>query len=655
MVCLSEGDKTFRASDIDGVYFLRARHLFLRVVWRVLLLAIGAGVQSGCKSPTEHRQEADEVAYSIISDKQQEALGAAEPFTIVRYSDVLRYRLIVGQQLPISTDASLGVWHLPPVEHWPDPNYLVPRHSPDSLVNERNELDPLTVLPREPVRIGLIHALQIGAYNNFEYQRQKEEVFGAALDLDLQRNFFRYQYAQTIAGELTDDNRDPDNSRTQVKGTSTTSFTKRFANGVDFGANLVLNVVDLLSGGGASSLGLRADASVSVPLLQGSGRHIRTFALTNAERAVVHKIYDFERFKQNFATQVAAGYLGVLSQADQIRNAEENYRRLVVSVRRARRLADAGQLTEIQVDQAVQDELSARERWIGSLQSYQNSLDDFKQMLGLPVDALIELEPDELDRLTATAKTVLLAHEQVEAVEEPNMPMDAPIFFDEPGYRNPGRLELDSDLAVRLGLSNRLDLQKRQSEVRDKQRAVVVAADKLRGKLTIGADVDLGRSVSSALDDNSTQLRLDRAAWTFPLTLELPLERTAERNEYRKSLIALEQSVRALASTEDQVKSEIRSQLRRLLSSRESLQISAQGVEVARKRVESTDLFLQAGRAQIRDVLEAQRSLLSAQNALTSAVVNYRTAELNLQRDMGVLQVDENGLWREFDPEDMEQ
>jgi len=572
----------------------------------------------------------------------------------VRYSDLLRYRLIEGQALQVSSEASLGSSRLPAIEHWPDPNYLGPREGQRVLINEHRELDPLSVLPQEALRISFVQALQIGAYNSFAYQKAKEDVFARALELDLQRHFFRFQFAQTVRGELEHDTRGAA-SQTQARGASTTSFTKRFAEGVDFGAHLMLNVIDLLTGGGASAVGLRADASVSVPLLQGSGRHIRTHALTNAEQALIYQIYEFELFKQSFATQVAAAYLGVLSQADQITNAEENYRRLAMSVRRARRLAEAGQLTPIQVDQAVQDELSARERWIGAMESYQNRLDAFKQTLGLPVDARIDLDAGELKRLTDLARGALLKYEAAEDTEAPNVPMDAPVVFEEPGYRNPGPLEFNEETAIRLGLANRLDLRRRHGEVHDRQRAVIFEADKLRGKLTIGAETSMGRSVGGAYDNDSTQLRLDQAIWTLPLTLELPLERTAERNNYRQSLIALEQAVRSLASTEDQIKSDIRSQLRRLLSTRESLQISAQSVEVARKRVESADLYLQAGRAQIRDVLEAQRSLLSAQNALTSAVVNYRIAELNLQRDMGVLHVDENGLWREFDPEGLEQ
>ncbi|MEA3225514.1 MAG: hypothetical protein U9Q07_06150, partial [Planctomycetota bacterium] len=56
-------------------------------------------------------------------------------------------------------------------------------------------------------------------------------------------------------------------------------------------------------------------------------------------------------------------------------------------------------------------------------------------------------------------------------------------------------------------------------------------------------------------------------------------------------------------------------------------------------------------RIQILDLLDAQDDLLSAQNRFTASVISYRTAELDLQQDMGVLQVDASGLWREFSPE----
>jgi len=62
----------------------------------------------------------------------------------------------------------------------------------------------------------------------------------------------------------------------------------------------------------------------------------------------------------------------------------------------------------------------------------------------------------------------------------------------------------------------------------------------------------------------------------------------------------------------------------------------SEAVRLAERRVSSTSLFLQAGRAQIRDLLEAQEALILAQNGLTAAITDFRIADLALKRDMGV-------------------
>jgi outer membrane protein TolC len=87
-----------------------------------------------------------------------------------------------------------------------------------------------------------------------------------------------------------------------------------------------------------------------------------------------------------------------------------------------------------------------------------------------------------------------------------------------------------------------------------------------------------------------------------------------------------------------------------LFEARQTLFIQAQAVALAEKRVKSISLFMEAGRAETRDLLEAQDALLAAQNNLTAARVNYRIAELEIQRDMGVLMVTDTGLWQEYSP-----
>jgi outer membrane protein TolC len=233
-------------------------------------------------------------------------------------------------------------------------------------------------------------------------------------------------------------------------------------------------------------------------------------------------------------------------------------------------------------------------------------------------------------------------------VSETVLPADAPIELVPASFEDAGPLEMDESLGVKLALENRLDLQEAVGRVYDAQRKVVVKADALRAGLTLG-----GTALISDNDEDGS-LRFDRGQYAALLSLDLPLERTFERNEYRNSLIDLERAVRSVQILEDQIKLSIRSELRALLESRESLKIQAQSVVVAEKRVRSSTLFLEAGRIEIRDLLDAQDDLLSAQNLLTRAVVDYRIAELELQRDLGVLKVNEQGLWQEFSPEVIE-
>ena len=361
--------------------------------------------------------------------------------------------------------------------------------------------------------------------------------------------------------------------------------------------------------------------------------------------------------------QTASEYLAVLQQLDQVANTEDNYRRLIGAGRRARRLADAGRLPEIQVDQALQDELRARDRWVAAQQAYLRRLDTLKVTLGLPADAEIQLDKGELQRM-AEAKRDVLAPGPASRPAAPAAPAaasqpatapaaghDEPIHLVPPSRTGGGPLEMASSDAIRLAMANRLDLRVAHGRVRDAQRQVVVAADALKAGLTIaGAAQAGGRRGIASVGQGTAHLRPERGLYGLGLLLDLPWERTAERNAYRASFLTLEAAARDAQQTEEEAKLAVRNELRNLLQTRESLRIQARAVQLARRRVQSTELFLQAGKAQIRDVLEAQEALVSAQNALTAALVSYRVAELELQRDMGVLEVDAKGLWREHDP-----
>ena len=615
---------------------------FLSTITILLLL----GFVSGCQSPSQYRTKADDVAYKIIKDKQIEAIGKTEPFTVDRPSNMLRRRILEIQGLQVSGNAAIGADKLNLIPQWPEKEGY-PYNQPGTEPN-------IPVEPNEPVHLTLLDALQVGAANSFEYQARKETVFATALSLDLEQNEFRSIFAGS-AQSTYNENRSGDDPVRSVINSGDLSVSKQLKNGAAISAGIAADLVNLLTLGGASSMGLTTDATISIPLLRGSGEFIVTEPLVQAERDVIYSLWQFERYKRVFAVSIAQQYFEVLRQFDEVMNSRENYISAMKASRQSRRLADAGRLPEIQVDQAVQRELSAKAQWIRSMESYKRQMDSFKTTLGLPPDANVELDRSDLDRLLVYKEYFVQSYSEQTNYNNgsDSFPSaDAEIEPEPPGNKDARPLELPEKEAFELAFSHRLDLRVANGQVYDAERDVAVRADALRAELTLLGTADYGSSRSlSSVRSEDAQIRLDKGVYSALFNLDLPLERTAERDAYRLSYINLEDSVMNVQELEDSIKLSIRNELRDLLESREQVKIQALAVSVAEKRQKSTKMFLDAGRAEIRDLLDAQDALLSAQNQLTAAIINYRVAELNIQRDMGVLQVDETGLWKEFNPE----
>ena len=187
-------------------------------------------------------------------------------------------------------------------------------------------------------------------------------MFRAALSLDL--------HAGCFPDRLHDDGANASLTRDTIRDDTTLDGGRTGGRGPDpaeragHRRGLTLGLVSLLPGTDTVDWGF--DPSVSIPLLRGAGRHIVTEPLTQAERDVIYEMWDFERYKRTFAVDIAQQYYNVLRQMDSLTNSENNYRSAVQSARWSRRQADAGRITEIEVDQAVQRELSSRNSWISA-------------------------------------------------------------------------------------------------------------------------------------------------------------------------------------------------------------------------------------------------------------------------------------------------
>jgi outer membrane protein TolC len=578
-------------------------------------------INAGCTA-ARYRKDADKTAQSIIREKQEQLFGRATGLNIERPSDTLRRRLMIEQDLPYTGNASLGTDRLEKIAHWPEDDYPSEwTSSGDGIVAE----------PGKPLKLTLIQALQIAAMNSSEYQSQKESVFQTALNLNLRR----HEYGFTIGGDasynITQREIGEETARSD-SGSGSLSVSKKLKEGARIITSVGVDIVNLLTEGITSKV-FNWDGSITIPLLRGAGRYVASESLTQAERDLIYSLYTFERYKGTFAVQIVQSYMNVLSRMDQVDNAAENYKNSITSYNRTSRQAEAGRTTIVQVNQALQQQLSSRNRWISARAQYENQLDNFKIMIGLPADADVELDRSDLESLTNRASEIA-ARAVADTSTSDNLV--------EPGKENAGPLEMEESRAVALALDNRLDLKVSLGRVYDAQRAVVIKADALGAELTL-----LGSASFSG--DEEDKFKKDSGIYTGLLTLDLPFDRTSERNAYRSSYISLEKAVREFQTLEDDIKLSIRQTLRTMAEAREGLRIQTIAVQSAETGLRSANMFFEAGRSELRDLLEAQSALLTARNALTSAVINYRMAELQFQRDAGILKIDDNGLLVEYE------
>jgi outer membrane protein TolC len=540
-------------------------------------------VPAGCMTPDKAVREADETGTRLATDFWRRQTGRANVFDVCRPADALTLRIA----LLASARGEQGVV-FPPI---PD---VAAAGSSNSVYS-----------------LSLADALCVAARNDRKYQKLKEDIFFRALDLDYQQYAFETSFSGLLLGLLSGGSQA---ERVQVSAEAAAKRT--LPDGKTVAARLALDVVSLLRDDWQSTA-LSGDLTVTVPLMRGAGRDIVREPLTQAERNLTYAIQTFANYRQTYAVSVANGYYRVLELDQRLKNAIENEQRLDLNNRRAEMMFDAGRMQRIQVDQARTDLLRAGDSVISSRKSFEAQLDSFKMLIGLPPEGKVVVEAEELLKLEALMEQV--AKSSASAVAE--FPDQADSF--------------------RIALSERRDLFIARSQLEDAERAVRIAADALRADVAVSGGLAMDRKRSTgghgfSSDDN----------WSGDLQVGFPWDRRRERNAFKKQLIALEQAKRAVEEQEDGVKLAVRNGLRNLTASRAAYQNQTESMSVAQLRVESNNLFLQSGRSTMRDILEAESAMLSARNAFCSAVIQWRMSDLELRRDMGVLDVSDAGMWR---------
>jgi len=453
-------------------------------------------------------------------------------------------------------------------------------------------------------RLSLAEAVALATARNRDYQRQKESLYLSALDLTLFRHNFATKWFGTFDSTYSRNEADESMGAGGAVG-----FNRLLEDGTQISSSIASDWLRYLTGDPRESLGSVLSATISKPLLRGAGKDVVMESLTQAERNVLYQIRSFSRYRKSFVVTIVSEYYRVIQALDRVKNADSNYKSLLLAYDQSNLKAMAGRLDMFEADQTKQQMLDARDNLAGAERTYQQALDTFKISLAIPTDAVIELDPNALQVLSA-----------MEVIEP----------------------EFNVDDAILTALSLRLDLATIKDQVDDARRKIKVSENALKADLDIVARAN----VDSTPDRQAGRLRFNDGSYSIGAQVDLPFDRKSERNNYRESLITLIQRQRDYEDGIDNVKLDVRNNYRSLVESAQRYKIQQLSLELAEERVKSTSLLFQAGRVQTRDVLESQNALLSAQNATTSTLVDYNIAKLSFYRDIEVLSVKPDGLWQ---------
>jgi hypothetical protein len=558
----------FRHSSLVGHWLLVIRRLFVALVIGVVLLTLSACTQA------RYRRAADKEVYKIIQEKQKAALGGTNAFTIdTAYS----------HRKPDDVKAA------------------------EIIADRMRETKQTLTLPE---------ALRIAVENSREYQLRKENLYLSALALSGERFAYVPQFfARTDVIASRNPGEDPSvNIGTEL------GVAQALKSGGQVGINLMNDILRFYTGGRRDSALSTIALSLSQPLLRGAGARVAAENLTQAERDVIYDIRSFSYYQDGFLSVGGAGggggggapagivrrYLELMKQQDTVKNQYNNFLSRVALRERAEALA-VDRLAPFQADQAVQEELTARNTYILEVERYRTALDEFKITLGLPPGYDIRLDETVLAELEAVGLLpVPLAEEQ----------------------------------SITLALEKRPDFLNEVDQFEDSKRKIVVAADALKPGVLLVAD--------ASVPANYANFRLNDYRLSGGLEFDLPFSRKLQRNRYRETIIEYEQQLRSLALFLDSLKNDLRDGLRTLERLRQSYEIQNRAKQLADRRVESSELSLQAGRVQVRDVADAQTARLQAYNAATAALVDYHLARMRLLLDLGILKTEKEKFWLDY-------
>jgi len=572
--------------------------------------------------------DADREVARLIESRQRAAIGGTSNADLRTSVDDVSSTPDMYRMVPSPVDSTVPAPFLAattppraPESTDASQNNSTPSASEPSDAAEPNQAgDEIHAEPPEPFTLS--DALAFAMAHARRYQTEKELLYLSALDLTLEQYLWTPRFVEsalslgyTNFGQIgrtntvgvKDEGGRQDSFDQALEAVSNFAVEQRLPYGGEVTARVLDSLIRDLNSGVTTGESGQLILESRIPLLRGAGR-VAYESRYQAERNLVYAVRAFEHFRREFLVSLATDYFNLLEAKANIESAEAQAASLTEDYKRDKAFLEVEQILPVEADRTRVGMLNAQNAAVIAREEYATALDFFKVRIGM-----------------SPSRAVDVVEEEVELIDP----------------------AVQAALAIETALKYRLDLRTVADRVEDSRRQVQIARN------NILPQVDLSGSVAMDTEPgrpNTFGYNTERTTWKAGVNVEVPLERKAERNAYRSSLIRLRQAQRDFEETADNVRLEVQRAIRRISRAQASMDIQAENIRVNEARADMARTKFALGElASNRDVVEAEDDLRNARNDYANAVSEFRSAILEFLRDTGTLRVGDDGKWVSYD------
>ena len=447
--------------------------------------------------------------------------------------------------------------------------------------------------------LDLSTTLRLAELYSRSLQSQREHLYTSGLSTLAQRRKFGIQYSGTLSYVL--------NNAKNTASSSSGSLNLGASKVLPTGGTVTTSAGSIQRGTGSfkgteGSTVYDNSASVELrqPLLAGAGYSVSHESVIQSERNLIYSLRSFVQVRQDFAIKTMSSYFNLLSAKRVVDNTKLSVEQSIFLRKRSEALFKVSLGTALDVMRARQGELAASNEVWAVEAGYESQVRRFLIELGLSSDTPV--------------------------VVEGTIPDVSPVNT------------TNTAIFIKLGLERRLDLASKRDQVEDAKRKLAIA----RNNLLLNVDLYGKAGVSSVSADTPTGGDFEESS-AVGISVKLPLDRRDERDELKLAMITVADTQRNLDEYIDILKVEIEENLRNLATQENNVLIQKEATKIAERKYEYSLLQFKAGEIPNRDVVEAQNELLNAKNAHVNALVAYELLRLKLLRNVGLLDVDNEG------------